>query len=224
MTDRGILFSGPMVRALLAGTKTQTRRGLKGETAICREPAWQAVRDETGIWRIVADTGEVSGKITPSMRIAVGDRLYVREHWRTGAAFDAVSPRDLPTSVHIAYEADDDHARVTGRFRQGMHMPRWASRITLTVTDVRVQRLQDISNEDCIAEGVPVHPNTDAPRTGPAIDAFAREHGLISHYGAAYRRIWKAINGPGSWDDNPWVAAYSFKVAQHNIDQIGAAR
>jgi hypothetical protein len=101
-----------------------------------------------------------------------------------------------------------------------LFMPRWASRLTLTVTDVRVERLKDITNEDCIAEGVPVHPNANAPRVGLTQDAFAREHGLISHYGAAYRRIWEEINGKGSWDANPWVIAYTFIVHGGNIDQI----
>lgn len=215
MSDKPILFSAPMVRALLAGTKTQTRRVIKGATAICREPGWEAHRAADGAWRIMADTAAVRGEATVYLDRAVGDRLYVRE-WIERAGYGGEA---------VGYPADGSWLPNTPwRWsRSGIASPRDLSRITLTVTDVRVQRLQDITNDDCIAEGVPVHPNTDAPRTGLAIDDFARRHGLISHYGGKYRRIWNAINGARSWNANPWVAAYTFTVALGNIDQIARA-
>lgn len=234
MADRPILFTGPMVRALLAGTKTQTRRGIvmpkyRGHSSFgtsdmetCdwhfqdRELRWHDMRRD---------------QLLELLQFHRGDRLWVRENWRCEAAFDDYAPVALPLGdiVAVQYEADGarhmwqyDHLP-TGRLRPSLHMPRWASRLTLTVTDVRVERLQDITNEDCIAEGVPVHPNTRAPRTGPVNDAFAREHGLISHYGAEYKRIWEAINGSGSWEANPWVAVYTFTVQRGNIDQLARA-
>lgn len=238
MTDRPILFSGPMIRALLDDRKTQTRRILKPQppewATFCQQPTmlntlqqwvpsglWAWSEDEQSPprplrrWPVNAD-GEHYW-LRP--RFSIGDRLYVREHWRTASVHDKTPPRDLHSKTIVEYVADNDNLTV-GKFRQGMHMPRWASRLTLIVTDVRVERLQDITNEDCIAEGVPVHPNENAPRVGPTQDAFAREHGLISHYGASYRRVWEDINGNGSWDANPWVVAYSFRVIKQNIDQI----
>jgi len=227
MTDRGILFSGPMVRALLAGTKTQTRRLINPQPPVGARFAgihYDGHEPDSFFFNSAPGPHKVR------QRIADGDRLYVREAWRTGAAFDAVSPRDLPTSVHIAYEADDGRARLTGRFRQGMHMPRWASRITLTVTEVRVQRLQDISEEDAIAEGIEQH------LVGCA-DGLERNLWFGVHQcgndgpAQAYQDLWESINNPkgycaddepNGWEANPWVVAYSFTVAQHNIDQIGA--
>lgn len=195
MADKPILFSGPMVRALLAGTKTQTRRTLNPQPELA-DGSW---RVRWGSVNRVWQDG-LNPAITPNwLRIAVGDRLYVREHWRTGGANDHLAPRDLPPEwAHpIEYLADGTDIR-NGRFRQGMHMPRWASRLTLTVSDVRVERLQDCTEADAIAEGV-----------------SASDHWPAT---MAYRDLWDRINGPGAWDTNPWVAAYSFTVRQGNID------
>ena len=223
MVDRPILFSGPMVRALLAGTKTQTRRLFKGIEDV-----------GGGVFHISTPGGGIYGlseesvpKWAPDyLHIAVGDRLYVRETFSGPYEYQVEKwpPSAWFSGDPIWYWADGnpDHDDWT-KPKPGMHMPRWASRLTLTVTHVRVERLQDITNEDCIAEGVPDAHNPHVPRTGPIIDEFARKHGLISHYGAEYRRIWNAVNGPASWEANPWVAAYTFTVQRGNIDQVGAA-
>lgn len=201
MADRPILFSGPMVRALLAGTKTQTRRFL---TAWTDEPPAYA-----GAGSVVA-LDENEREYRWPRTHAVGDRLYVREHWRTGGQHDHIAPRDLPQEWaepigYIADEAPNTISR-TGRFRQGMHMPRWASRLTLTVSVVRVERLQDCSEADARAEGTPPY---QPPADQPAVEK--------------YRAIWEAINGPGSWEANPWVAAYTFTVEHGNIDELARA-
>ena len=221
MADIPMLFKAPMVLALLAGTKTQTRR-LAGVPVI--------ERGGRGLWHISNRSGgafaqcedDVGKVAADSLPIQPGDRLWVRETWRVSKALDGIAPRDLDRTTMPEWLASDPDL-YDGRIRASMHLPRWASRLTLIVTDVRVQRLQDISNEDCIAEGIPVHPNATAPRTGPAIDTFAREHGLISHYGAEYRDLWNAINGSGAWDANPWVVAYTFTVHQQNIDAMERA-
>jgi hypothetical protein len=237
MSDRPILFSAPMVRALLDGRKTQTRRILKPQP-----PSYQhygkdimdwglsgIYHDEENTsphkwWLDVQTDADDNSHQEIDVRFANGDRLWVREtlirapesgEWFYAAdqapiGFPASDPR-VPSMIAWAHHKE-------GNICVSIHMPRWASRLTLTVTDVRVQRLQEISNEDCIAEGVPIHGNVHAPRTGPAIDEFARKHGLISHYGDAYRRIWTEINGAGSWNINPWVVAVSFTVERHNID------
>jgi hypothetical protein len=220
MADRPILFSGPMVRALLAGTKTQTRRVMKpqpfesgyfdGEIELTVIPAndqWpKAFRFNASAVGGDAILGEIY-----EPRISIGDRLYVREHWRTHAMFDDIAPRDLQArSVHYCADGGIN----SGKHRQAMHMPRWASRLTLTVTDVRVERLQDITLRDAFAEGCQIR----------QIDLFGAEGEMRDNIGRAYyRRVWEGINGAGSWNANPWVVAYSFSVERQNIDLIERA-
>lgn len=194
MSDKPILFSPPMVRELLAGTKTQTRRVLK--------PQPTAFQD---IGLVLAEN---------PLRIAVGDRLWVRETLR----FDFRRAR---------WEYCDSAACGPGiievprldRWPLGIvvsiHMPRQASRLTLTVTDVRVQRLQDISEADAVAEGCKVIRESCYVFGGTAYDRSGLCH---SSPVAAYSILWDHINGAGSWDANPWVAVYAFTVARGNID------
>ena len=183
MTDRPIIFSAPMVQALLDGRKTQTRRILK-----C---------DNCG---------------APIMPWVEGDRLWVREAWRTSPVYDDLKPSDMNGDESIRYEAD---ARWQswgwgsigciegGRLRSPIHMPRWASRLTLIVTDVRVQRLHEISEADAVAEGI----NVDGD--GRAWGVFARD---------LFEDLWNSLHGPDAWDQNPWVAAVSFKVVKGGGD------
>jgi hypothetical protein len=200
-----------MVRALVDGRKTQTRRIINPQPCIRPE-----INECSGYFEVY-NGDELAGRLR--MRILTGDRLYVREHWRTSGSLDKTSPRDLPQSAAILFEADGKPAPVwRGKHRQAMHMPKWASRLTLTVTDVRVERLQDISEEDAHAEGCPVtwdgKPYDPPP---PEVDSW-------QGYGrASYCLLWSKINGPGSWDANPWVVAYTFTVHRGNIDQIARA-
>lgn len=237
MSDKPILFSAPMVRALLAGTKTQTLREItvptKGQYVRPDMGGWAGttiggagarLADGTPVPEQAAIWNQTTGT-TIAMRYAVGDRLWVREHWRTYSTLDDHPPRDI-TGVRVWYEADEGY-KPKSRFRQGMHMPRWASRITLTVTDVRVQRLQEISEEDAKAEGITEHP-TLGPHRGPDATFWAAGDGKTDHNArltpaSAYKALWEEINGEGSWDRNPWVAAYTFTVELANIDQVRAA-
>lgn len=220
MADRPILFSAPMVRALLDGRKTQTRRLLKpqpqGEVI---NYGWQ--RDEGAYW---TDQSFASHKLP----IWAGYRLWVKETWRTESrAYDDLAPSEMGGEETILYDADADWSanKTTGKTRVSIHMPRWASRTTLIVTDVKVERLQDISEEDAIAEGV--HGIWDGTRYKPAPSAtnkFTVDMGWGSLNAPTavevYRMLWEWINGEGSWDVNPWVAAYTFRVIKQNIDQI----
>ena len=217
MADKPIIFSTPMVRALLAGHKTQTRR-IAAPFAYDRSPLHPGMKGyrpaPINLWQV--DHG--GPYFLP--RYSVGDRLYVREHWRTADAYDDLSPSQMGGEEPVIYLADDTletwgwrNDFVPGRFRQAMHMPRWASRITLTVTDVRVQRLQEISGEDCLAEGVQC-------ATCDAMKASAcHGRGCFASIDA-YRTLWNSLHGPGAWEANPWVAAYSFTVQRGNIDRL----
>lgn len=135
--SRGILFSAPMVRALLAGTKTQTRRVIKPD----------------GRYRLDLVCPSDGGPARCPQG-APGDRLWVREAWRADVAHDALPPREIPPGSPVFMEASalnwqgGPHDGTPGKLRPGMFMPRWASRILLEVTEVRVERLQDISEAD----------------------------------------------------------------------------
>ena len=182
MKESPILFSAPMVRALLAGTKTQTRRIVKA-----RDLEWMDVHQ--GLRE--PDNAERCPYGQP------GDRLWVREAWRAELTWNTTKPSGIPDEAALWYEADDqprNNGRGTkfkGKLRSSIHIPRAASRITLEITGVRVERLQDISEADAIAEGV---------YTDPACPAYD-----------AYAQLWDEINGLGSWEANPWVWVIEFK-------------
>ncbi|MGO8422310.1 hypothetical protein ACC807_11290 [Rhizobium ruizarguesonis] len=223
MTDRPILFSGPMVRALLDGRKTQTRRTL-GQFDVFR------LSDGS---EAPVSCLQIEGQLLPRVTIgrvmterklkaAVGDRLWVRETWQ-GLCFGDYQPTKS-SRCEVRYAATDPCADLDAEargypWRPSIFMPRWASRITLTVTDVRVERLQDINDEDAIAEGAAlVYPNAMG---GPYVES-GEPNVLVTPYGW-YRRLWDQINGVGAWDTNPWIAAYTFSVHRGNIDQIARA-
>jgi hypothetical protein len=184
--ERPILFSGPMVRAILDGTKTQTRRVVKNlnPTFVASSP-----------------TGE---QIANSARCPYGqpgDRLWVRE-----AFIDTRVPENPARDLGVIYAADcppGTPAGVKGGWSPSIHMPRWASRITLELTGVRVQRLQAITAQDAIDEGIP---SRGIDRDGPNIAS-----GLV--YLSDFETLWDSLNekrGYG-WDTNPWVWALTFK-------------
>ena len=230
--DRPILFSAPMVRALLAGTKTQTRRTIP--------LAVQLAYDDYDDWCSNVSAGVPTTRqweeefFRERSRIKAGDTLWVREAWRTFAGMDNTKPRDLWTpgcghGAGILYEADCDglaltkegerwtgtraeHRNAFGKLRPSMFMPRWASRMTLTVTDVRVQRLQDITEEDAIAEGYPPPDKRAHSGVAEIRDAYPI---------AWYSWLWDSINGAGAWAANPWVTATTFAVERRNIDAEG---
>lgn len=144
-----------------------------------------------------------------------GDRLWVREAWATHACFDHIPPRDL-TARSIHYQADGQIK--TGKNRPGMFMPRWASRITLEVTAVRVELLQAISEADAIAEGIDRGENFPGWYRGPlpgdsaGLQEYGRNFKIPTAFARlAYRALWESINGTGSWDANPWVWVVSFR-------------
>ncbi|MGX9240051.1 morphogenetic protein [Pantoea dispersa] len=177
MTERGIIFNAEMVRAVLDGSKTQTRRIMK-------------VQPHAGIRNSVfvkSGFEDGHGKELVCPFGAVGDRLWVRETWARynidqnshDMAYRATTPDDWPKE---------------GRWRPSIHMPRWASRITLEITGVRVERLNDISEDDAKAEGAPTE-----------CCVMGDKHFL------GFRSLWRSIYGANSWQANPWVWVIEFK-------------
>ena len=166
MKERPILFNGAMVRAILSGAKTQTRRVVKLDGITNMGQVFPS-----GRFRVNAD-GVTDGLVDCPFGV-VGQGLWVRETWaKAGEVGD-----------HTEYRADNPDP-LSGRWRPSIHMPRWASRLSLTITDVRVQRLQDISEADAEAEGFDCR------------DLFAC--------------TWVNLYGPKSWLANPWVWAITF--------------
>ncbi len=210
MKERGILFSAPMVRALLAGTKTQTRRIVKphrNDDSFVLEDhgnGWWPYRSEDGESSVMSDGCEYPFNCPYGVP---GDRLYVREAWRVAECYNDKSGAELDgilSARNVQYEAVVPWLGVVaGRYRHARFMPRWASRITLEITDVRVEPLQEISQADAIAEG--------APPSHPSIDVISREYGYEDFSRSWYAQLWEQINGPGSWLDNPWVWVVCFR-------------
>ncbi|MDW9634536.1 hypothetical protein GYB73_00805 [Sinorhizobium meliloti] len=231
MTDRSILFSGPMVRALLDGRKTQTRRLCKDQppagVTIIRKTIRPFGKEPYHAFERRTKFGNFGGEVP--VKISRGDRLWVKEtHARVGDnGDDHMACPDLTRLVY--YRADDVQPELS-RWRPSIFMRRQDSRLTLIVTDVRVERLQDISEADAIAEGIIRFRGLDydgTPDAGPPAECtFYNFRQPVEandgHYTAraAYMRLWDEINGPGAWDANPWVAAYTFTVIKQNIDQI----
>lgn len=221
MNKLPILFSGPMIRAILEGRKTQTRRILDPQPSRAHALQFDALVDRQVIFRNKAQGIRQDFAI----RYAVGDLLWVREAWRADCAYDHLKPRDLDKRVAIWRKSDGSvsGAGVPGRLRPGMFLPRWASRITLRVTGVKVERLQDISEADAIAEGIMPHVRGGWHwhKHNPADCDDWHQFGFQTA-AFAFKDLWERINGPGLWDANPWVAAYSFEPILQNVDKVKA--
>lgn len=230
--ERPILFSGEMVRAILDGRKTQTRRIIKPQPEHGLMPCHY---NKTG-WAECTAPNEhgITGCRCNDVKAPFGCggdeyepmRLWVRETWKTGCNLDKYSPKQIREKFEDAgyrlgdrgngkccpmlYLANGEHKRwgdydiadfgEWGKTRVSIHMPRWASRITLEITDVRVERLQDISEADAISEGV----NLRGP-VGNIVEAM-KSPGVYQ-----FANLWEAINGAGAWDANPWVWVVKFR-------------
>ncbi|PBP71975.1 hypothetical protein CCL21_06975 [Pseudomonas syringae] len=205
--ERPILFSAPMVRAILEGRKTVTRRELKVQPHIDSSGNFCVERSNYG--------QDIYGKPVTKHFVSSdcpygqpGDRLWVREAWQADAQVNAISPRELSHGEPIQYPADGASRQTgcsmitPGKIRPSIHMPRWVSRILLEITDVRVERLQDISRSDIRAEGLECPPELASDDVSPNYRDW---------YPAAWRDLWESINGTDSWNINPWVWVVEFK-------------
>lgn len=211
MADRPILFNGEMVRAILAGRKTQTRRPIRDDWWRCLDPD---------------DEEDRAQALNMSPYGHPGDRLWVRETWAKSSG----GPDDYPM-IHYAadgtarhYSSETNHSDTFpqpyfGKWRPSIHMPRWVSRITLEVTGVRVERVQDISDADARAEGFPI------PRPVPTRIAVTDEHGKTTvsrgqsiYFDArgGFCSVWEAAYAKRDlgWDTNPWAWVVEFNRVQ----------
>jgi hypothetical protein len=258
MTDIPIIFSAPMVRALLDGRKTMTRRLLRHP--VPEAPAMDAVHSANlprhAAPYLDAYCSERPSPLNPrgmgrnwcwwtrddracqQFRVGYipGDRLWVRENYRTAAKLDACSMKEIARQAWdagyrrpwcpIRYEADgvNDNWTATdwgefGKQRPCIFMPRWASRLTLIVTGVKIERLQGISEADARAEGM------DLLRSGRGYYDPRFGHGAV-HLGYcdsachAFRTLWNHLHGAEAWDADPHVVALTFTVHKTNIDAL----
>jgi hypothetical protein len=199
--ERPIIFSANMIRAIIDGRKTQTRRVVNGV-------ALDWVRQEIFSLDFVA---------LPENRLCqygfAGDRLWVRETWRTDVAFDRTKPSDIPHGYRIIYDADDDKNHLGGKVRPSIFMPRWASRISLEIEDIRIEQLQDISEEAAKAEGVEGFYVEDGWywRDYLLTDQEESVSPMLPSAKASFRSLWESIHGKGAGDTNPWAWVTEFK-------------
>ena len=215
-----------MVRALLDGSKTQTRRVMKPQPIADAKylgghyiPASKRTKGAS-----ISIEAPYIGMACPYSQ--PGDQLWVREAFRTETAFDNIKPSLLPVASRgktlvIPFWRDADltlpivgiPGLTPGKYRPGMFMPRVISRITLKITGVRVERLQDISESDAITEGIETlrYGGLTTYRDYSLTDEWAEVSPMLESPIESYRTLWESINGPGSWDANPWVWVVEFK-------------
>ena len=249
MKSTPILMSGPLVRAVLSGLKTQTRRPIERIAKI--GPVTEFQRSDTrGYDWIMRDQRKLWNDLTHAELLArcpygsVGDRLWVRETWKIGSwkpdgrlaldyragpigktpwiqpppeAFEKLIGESF-SDCEKGHKLDPERVRDEGsewkwdvgespcRWRPSILMPRWACRLELEITDIRAQRLHDISEEDAQAEGI-LSPDVHAAMTN--VLENASDNGRF--YRVAFERAWKEIYGPESWTSDPWVWALTFK-------------
>jgi len=204
MKETGIIMSGNHPRLILDGTKTMTRRVITPQFTL-PDTAGKPYLDGDGYLCVIRNRLEFDGwffiaddkfKKIKCPYGQVGDRLWVRETWATHNLFDGVKPSNIPVGKPIFYCADGNPGWVD-TWRPSLFMPRWASRITLEITEVRVERLQEISGVDCVREGI------------ASIDPYRLRR--------VFRDIWDSLNAKRgySWESNPWVWMISFKVVRN---------
>lgn len=207
VAERPILFSAEMVRAILDGTKTQTRRVVKVEHAGCGQhvhPAVTAITHREDGWFGFDSTEKLKEQYITTFPFYTircpygvpGDRLWVRETFQRS---DLCAKHEILDRNNVWYLATDEKPLHIHGWRPSIFMPRWASRITLEVVSVRVERVQEISAADARAEGI---------RQPKDWETWSDQHGILE-----YRNLWNSINAKRGfgWDKNPWVWVIEFR-------------
>jgi len=214
MKARPILFKPDMVRAILDGRKTETRRIVKAPVLTYERLSGEAWDMDVKDGVLTASTTSYRRGVPPmaagGFDLACpygvpGDVLWVREAFSGWHGNEGAPPSEWDAHPDLIwYWADGNVASFDAtRPKPSIHMPKWASRLTLEITDVRVERLQDISEEDAECEGVV--PATPPEQTG-------------ARHKPAFRYLWEGINGEKSWAANPWVWVVEFRPHHMNVD------
>lgn len=211
--DIPIIFSSAMIHALLADRKTMTRRLALTSKVVKREVTPKSYRSTTKISR------------SPWCNVTAGDRLWVRENF----ARNANQLSDDRMDISIVYAADNKGRALDNGTEKPwtpcIHMPRTVSRLTLIVTAVKIERLQDISEADAEAEGCPPCPRCNDVgwiNSGPDGGWQCDERGCGDAHSEQFRRLWSSLHGADSWNANPEVVALTFRVIKSNIDATKA--
>lgn len=223
--ERPIIFTGEMVRAILEGRKNQTRRAVKpkrgwhiefvGGVGMENDPTcWGFESDDCERWAL---QGDDECRQIPCPYGRPGDQLWVREAFSGPYCMEkqegipSLPPKDWPECSDLWYWSDGspDHGDWT-RPKPSIHMPRWASRILLEVVSVRVERLNDISASDAMAEGIE-RPQGGTYRDYGVLPESNEGYDYCTSPTASFKTLWKSINGAGSWDENPFVWVVTFK-------------
>ncbi|EEJ0059556.1 hypothetical protein YG08_002226 [Salmonella enterica subsp. enterica] len=208
MKERGMIFNGEMVRAILDGRKTQTRRPIKWKQTRFTE---MAERDDGSLWPWAEDC-ERGGDIWFACPFGeVGDRIWLRETFRVHSRATDVATLVYRASVRNSWTEQTHRVPVAvcnkpatpEKWTPSIHMPRWASRLLLEITNVRVERLNNISYDDAISEGI----KQEWTCIDPGLGLYAHENDVQDDY----ETLWKSIYGEESWDANPWVWVIEFK-------------
>jgi hypothetical protein len=184
MKERPILFSGPMIRAILEGRKTQTRR-------IVNPQPFTFPKQHPGQREIIREIERKGNRYGQP-----GERLWVRETWRQFGA------------QHL-YRADFEPGKDVCAWKPSIHMPRFACRLLLEITSIRVERLQSISENDAVAEGIEPLAHLDIKKYGWRFKDYIGSSACLPI--ASFQTLWQSINGPESWNQNPWVWVIEFK-------------
>lgn len=219
MKYRPMLFSGPMVRGLLDGSKTQTRRVFK----LPRGHSWCTELGGLEMGHIEAERWPGDWHVSEFRCLygQPGDRLWVRETCRAEElpdgldgmryladnGFASIQPNEEGINRWLEMRDYGKRPSPVARVKTvpAIHMPRWASRITLEITGVRVERLQNISEADARAEGIAYDPGEGGVFYVPGTAGCSNDSAVGS-----YRQLWESINGPESWEANPWVWVLEF--------------
>ncbi|EAA7570942.1 hypothetical protein FQO85_22510 [Salmonella enterica] len=201
MKERGMIFNAEMVSAILSGRKTQTRRPIKWKQTRFTEIA---ERDDGSLWPWAEDC-ERGGDIWFACPYGeIGDRIWVRETFRVHSRATDVATLVYRASVRNSWTEQTHRVPVAvcnkpatpEKWTPSIHMPRWASRILLEITDVRVERLRDLNEEDAKSEGI-------TPSAGGVLPGW--------EYRINFRDLWMDIYGTDNWEANPWVWVIEFK-------------
>ena len=225
MNDKPILFSAPMIRALLEGRKTQTRRIIKPQPSV-KAYLPGIVLGQPGTWGFSGgpDLEKIACPYNPA-----GGLLWVRETFRRFVACDECGcsehPCPCPEDGAVFYRADENYQGPKcdpddPNWKPSIFMPRVVSRITLEIKDIRVERLHDLKGWDCAAEGIMLDhwKLKEYPMHDMGVEA---ENRILRK---RFKELWQSINGPDSWDTNPWVWVVNFDVHPINIDDFIAAK